>query len=126
MAALIAAIVLSPVMVVTAIAIKLDSPGPVLFRQKRMGYRGEPFTVIKFRTMTDRRLDPGRPEDAARDASKEGDIHSAITQIGDDRITRLGRFLRRTRIDELPQIANILRGEMSWIGPRTEAVVRSQ
>lgn len=126
-AALVAAVVLAPVMVVTAIVIKLDSRGPILFRQQRMGYRGEPFTVIKFRTMTDRRRAEVRPEDvASRPAGHEADIHSAITQIGDDRITRVGKFLRRTRIDELPQIANILRGEMSWIGPRPEALVLSR
>ncbi|CAA9503679.1 MAG: Undecaprenyl-phosphate galactosephosphotransferase [uncultured Sphingomonadaceae bacterium] len=114
-AAVVAAIVLAPVMAVAAFAIRLDSPGPILFRQQRMGYRGEPFTVFKFRTMTDRR--EAQPSDWR---------HDAITRVGDDRITRVGHFLRRSRIDELPQIANILRGEMSWIGPRPEAVVLSE
>lgn len=114
-AAIVAAVVLAPVMAAAAIVIRLDSPGPILFRQRRMGYRGEPFTVLKFRTMTDRR--GAEPSDGRNDA---------ITRVGDDRITRVGRFLRRSRIDELPQIFNILRGEMSWIGPRPEAVVLSE
>ena len=122
-AAVLAALALAPVMLVTALAIKLDSRGPVLFRQERMGYRGQPFTVIKFRTMTDRR-EEAAPSAAADD--RRAEIRSAITQAGDDRITRVGRFLRRTRIDELPQIFNILRGEMSWIGPRPEALVLSR
>lgn len=126
-AALIAAVVLAPVMLIAALLIKLDSKGPVLFRQQRMGYRGQPFTVIKFRTMTDfRHGTPSGDESRRSESGVEGDIHSAITQVGDDRITRVGRLLRRTRIDELPQIYNILRGEMSWIGPRPEALVLSR
>lgn len=103
-----------PLGVIVALAIKLDSPGPVFFRQRRMGYRGEVFTVFKFRTMSH---EPGIRTGDARD--------NAITVAGDDRITRVGRLLRRTRVDELPQIFNILRGEMSWIGPRPEAEVLS-
>lgn len=99
-------------MLVVAILIRLDSPGSVIFRQQRMGYQGKPFNVLKFRTMTHR-------------AATE-DAHEAITQVDDARVTRVGRFLRRTRIDELPQILNILRGEMSWIGPRPEALALSQ
>ncbi|MCW3835390.1 sugar transferase [Sphingomonas canadensis] len=96
-----------------ALWIRLDSPGPVLFRQQRMGYRSRPFDVLKFRTMEH------RPDDTAcRDA--------AITQDDDQRITRAGRFLRRTRIDELPQLVNVLRGEMSLIGPRPEALALSE
>lgn len=98
-------------MALIAICIRLDSPGPVFFRQQRMGYRGRPFTMIKFRSMTVRPVLP--KEDARVDA---------ITQADDDRITRVGRFLRRTRLDELPQILNIMAGEMSWIGPRPEAM----
>ncbi|HVR90006.1 MAG TPA: exopolysaccharide biosynthesis polyprenyl glycosylphosphotransferase [Novosphingobium sp.] len=105
-----ALIVLAPIFLVSAIAIKLDSSGPVLFRQSRAGYRGQEFTVFKFRTM--RALDE-------RQAPRE--VDSFITQENDRRITRVGRFLRRTRIDELPQIVNILLGQMSWIGPRPEA-----
>lgn len=95
-----------------ALLIKLDSHGPVFFRQTRMGYRGQPFDVVKFRTMTHR---------TAAVCDTEARIE-AVTQIDDKRVTRVGRFLRRTRIDELPQILNVLRGEMSWIGPRPEAL----
>jgi len=99
-------------MTMIAIAIRLDSPGPVFFRQRRMGYRGASFTMIKFRTMRP------RSDEVDQDARRK----SAITQADDDRITRIGRFLRRTRLDELPQILNILAGDMSWIGPRPEAI----
>ena len=105
LAALAALIVLGPVMLVIALLIKLDSPGPALFTQKRTGYRGQIFTIYKFRTMFEAGS-PGR----------------SFTTEDDPRITRIGPFLRRTRLDELPQIFNILRGEMSWIGPRPEAV----
>lgn len=104
--------VLLPVLGVIAIAIRLDSRGPVLFTQQRMGFRGEPFTVIKFRTMRPRDEMQGRDD--------------CVTLDEDDRITRLGRFLRRSRLDELPQAFNVLRGEMSWIGPRPEAIPLSE
>ncbi|MEG3086697.1 exopolysaccharide biosynthesis polyprenyl glycosylphosphotransferase [Sphingomonas sp. PB4P5] len=103
---------LLPVLMLVAIVIRLDSPGPVLFQQQRMGFRGRPFSVLKFRTM--------KPADqfvAGEEARKR-----AMTLTDDQRITRVGRFLRRTRIDEIPQILNVLRGEMSWIGPRPEAM----
>ena len=89
-----------------ALAIKIDSRGPLFFRQRRLGFRGNVFTMLKFRTM--------RPQ-----AEKDG---AHFTIKNDSRITRVGRFLRRYRLDELPQIVNILRGEMSWIGPRPEAL----
>ena len=88
---------------ISAIFIKLETPGPILFQQLRIGLGGRPFTILKLRTMTD---------------DHDGD---AYTRPDDDRITRVGRVLRQYRIDELPQIINILRGEMSWIGPRPEA-----
>lgn len=88
---------------VAAAAILVSDGRPMLFKQKRMGYRGRPFVMIKLRTMV---------------ASSAG---AAFTADGDDRITRVGRFLRRYRIDELPQVVNILRGDMSWIGPRPES-----
>ncbi|MDP5280687.1 sugar transferase [Sphingomonas sp. DG1-23] len=112
--ALAAIVCLTPLLLVVAVLVRIDSPGPALFRQERVGYRGIVFEVIKFRTM--------------RLASDSGDsqIETAITKPGDRRITRLGQLLRRSRIDELPQIINILRGEMSWIGPRPEAVVLSR
>ncbi len=109
MLALPALIVLLPLFAAVGLAIKLDSRGPVLFRQSRAGYRGREFTVIKFRTMqADRRTAPR-------------EVDSFITVENDSRITPVGRFLRRTRIDELPQVFNILAGQMSWIGPRPEA-----
>ena len=113
--ALAAAILLLPLFLGAAIAIKLDSRGPVLFRQRRVGAGGVPFRVVKFRTMAN---------DSGSGASSE--IERAITVEDDPRITRVGRFLRRTRIDELPQIFNILAGEMSWIGPRPEAEILSK
>jgi exopolysaccharide biosynthesis polyprenyl glycosylphosphotransferase len=98
-----------PLLVLVGIAIRLESRGPALFRQKRIGYRGREFTVYKLRTM--------RVSESGLET-----LDSQITKDRDPRITSLGRFLRKTRMDELPQIINILRGEMSWIGPRPEAV----
>lgn len=104
----------APFLLILVLAIRLESPGPALLLQQRIGYRGSVFTVYKFRTM---RI-------LSQDKRSEKD--QAVTQENDDRITRIGRVLRRTRIDELPQIINILRGEMSWIGPRPEVVVLSR
>jgi lipopolysaccharide/colanic/teichoic acid biosynthesis glycosyltransferase len=100
-----------PVMLICAAAIRLDGPGAILFRQKRVGHSGRSITVYKFRTMV-----PVAIEDE-RDA--------AMTKVGDDRITRVGKVLRTLRLDELPQIFNILKWQMSWIGPRPEAEVLS-
>lgn len=106
-----------PLMLGIAALVKLDSPGPVFFRQTRIGYRGRPFRVWKFRTMH------GLPVDLDRiDAIRR----MAMTAADDARITRIGRVLRRTRIDEVPQILNVLAGEMSWIGPRPEAAILSK
>ncbi len=101
--ALAALIMLSPVLIAAAIAIKLDSKGPVLFRQDRFGYGNRVIKVYKFRTMRTDLLDFG--------GAKQ-------TQRGDPRITRVGNFLRKSSIDELPQLWNVLRGEMSIVGPR--------
>ena len=102
-----------PIMAVSAIAILLDDGGPVLFRQRRLGHAGKVFTAYKFRTMELVKV--------------EGDDHhvrkALATDDGDPRITRVGAVLRRFRIDELPQMFNILRGQMSWIGPRPEPEV---
>ncbi|KCZ96816.1 UDP-glucose lipid carrier transferase [Hyphomonas polymorpha PS728] len=106
---LVALVLLCPVMLLLAVIIRMESPGPAIFRQKRMGYRGREFTVYKFRSM--------------RAARETGDALSRdMTQTDDDRITPIGRIIRKVRIDELPQIINILKGEMSWIGPRPETV----
>ncbi|HKT15580.1 MAG TPA: sugar transferase [Allosphingosinicella sp.] len=104
---------LVPFMLLIGVAIRLDSPGPMLFRQERMGFRGRTFTMYKFRSMTHR---PAEIDDPRADA---------VTRDKDQRVTRVGKFLRRYRIDELPQIINVLTGEMSWIGPRPEAVALS-
>ena len=108
-------VILSPVMLLVSVAIWLDSPGPALFRQTRVGFRAKPFTVFKFRTM--RHVAAGTSNDARS---------AAITLANDPRITRLGRFLRRSRLDELPQLFNIIKGDMSLIGPRPEALALSQ
>ena len=94
-----------PIMLLTAIAIKLESRGPVFYRQERVGLNGKAFEVIKFRSMR-------------TDAEKDGKPRWAT--VNDDRVTRVGRFIRRVRIDELPQLLNVLRGEMSLVGPRPE------
>jgi Undecaprenyl-phosphate glucose phosphotransferase len=98
---------LGPLMALTALAIRIDSPGPILFRQERVGWNNKTFWVFKFRTMT---WDPG----ASRQIQQ--------TRRNDSRVTRLGGFLRKTSLDELPQILNVLRGEMSLVGPRPHAV----
>jgi len=93
-----------PLLLVVAIVIKLDSVGPVLFRQRRMGKDFKPFEIYKFRTMV-------------QDAPQKG---GRITFGEDPRITRVGRVLRRAKIDELPQVINVLKGDMSLVGPRPE------
>ena len=112
--AVIMLVLLAPVLLAIAIAIKLDSPGPVLFKQARVGFRKRPFTVYKFRTMTSDM--PGQSDQRT----------GAITRDNDPRITRVGRHLRRYRVDELPQLFNIVRGEMSLIGPRPEALALAE
>ncbi|WP_255536503.1 sugar transferase [Pacificimonas pallii] len=92
--------------------IKMSSPGPILFRQNRVGFRGRQFSVLKYRTMT------WQPEPNSDDDR----IEAAKTKTNDVRVTKLGKVLRRTRIDEIPQILNVLMGQMSFIGPRPEAV----
>ncbi len=108
-AALAALIVLWPLLLIVAIAIRLESRGPALFKQQRMGYRGQAFTIYKFRSMC------AAPPEAVSPVQD-------MTLADDARITGVGRFIRKTRIDELPQILNILLGDMSWIGPRPETI----
>src|SRR6202043_3233230 len=97
-------LILLPVLIIVAIIIKLDSPGPVFFRQERLGQRGRRFRILKFRSMV------------------VGAAHAgtALTVCADRRITRAGMFLRRTKLDELPQLINVLAGDMSIVGPRPE------
>jgi exopolysaccharide biosynthesis polyprenyl glycosylphosphotransferase len=94
-----------PLLLIVALAIKLDSPGPVLYRQERVGQHHRRFHILKFRSMT-------------VDAEKPGT--AVWAKVGDTRVTRVGRFIRLTRIDEIPQAINILRGEMAFVGPRPE------
>jgi lipopolysaccharide/colanic/teichoic acid biosynthesis glycosyltransferase len=96
--------VLSPLFVLVGVWIKLDTPGPVFYRANRVGRAGRPFRLYKFRSMI-------------ADADKRG---PGITATGDSRVTSVGRFLRRTKLDELPQLINVLRGDMSLVGPRPE------
>jgi len=96
-------LLLAPVLFAIALWIRLDSPGPALFRQRRVGRHGRLFDIYKFRTMAD------RPDDGRQ-----------LTVGADPRITRAGRFLRRTKLDELPQLLNVLEGTMSLVGPRPE------
>jgi len=100
--ALVGLVMVAPLIALTAIAIALTSRGPVIFRQKRMGRKGQPFTMYKLRTMT---AASAGPQVTARD---------------DPRVTPIGKFLRKTKLDELPELWNILKGDMSLIGPRPE------
>jgi exopolysaccharide biosynthesis polyprenyl glycosylphosphotransferase len=98
---------LSPLFVLVSLLIKLDSPGPIFYKQERIGVNGQPFSIIKFRTMKN-------------DAEKNG---PQWANQNDARITKIGHFLRKYRIDELPQFINIAAGDMSLIGPRPERLV---
>ena len=101
---LVALVLLSPLLLVAAAAVALESGAPVLFRQTRIGLGGREFAMYKFRSMV-------------KDAASRG---SWQTSVDDPRITRVGRFLRRTSIDELPQLLNVIRGDMSLVGPRPD------
>lgn len=103
-AALVSLIILSPVMLYIALRVKLTSPGPVFYAQQRIGYKGKPFYMYKFRSMV-------------KDAEKHG---PALSSDNDPRITKLGKKMRKWRLDELPQLWNILKGDMSLVGPRPE------
>lgn len=97
-------LLLLPLFAVIALCIKLFDGGPIFYRQSRVGFKGRPFNIFKFRTMV-------------IDADKQG---PSITRDGDSRITLIGRVLRKTKLDELPQLFNVVRGEMSLVGPRPE------
>lgn len=109
----VAIVLLAPVWLLAAVAIRLDSPGPILFRQERIGRHGKPFILYKFRSMY---------QDAEAQLEKLRDKNEAAGPLfkmrDDPRVTRVGRIIRRTSIDELPQLINVLRGEMSLVGPR--------
>jgi Undecaprenyl-phosphate glucose phosphotransferase len=105
-----ALILLSPLFAVVALLIRLDSPGPVFFLQRRYGFNQEPFRIVKFRTMT----------------TMEDDAKLVSATRSDPRVTRIGAFLRRTSIDELPQLLNVLAGDMSLVGPRPHALAHDQ
>jgi exopolysaccharide biosynthesis polyprenyl glycosylphosphotransferase len=108
-----ALIVLSPLFAAIALAIKLTSPGPVLFRQTRVGRHGERFTLLKFRTMVD------GADEQRRQLLDLNEASGPLFKIrSDPRVTRFGRWLRKWSLDELPQLANVLRGDMSLVGPR--------
>ncbi len=103
--ALVGTVLLLPILAMAGLAIKLDSPGPVFYRSSRVGKDGRPFGLYKLRTMI-----------AGADR-----VGSSVTSGGDPRITRVGRLLRRTKLDEMPNLINVLKGEMSLVGPRPEA-----
>ncbi len=107
-------VLLAPLMLLIAIAIKLDSPGPVLFRQVRIGKGGKPFWFIKFRSMVK------NAEQIKRDLIPKNEVRGGpvFKMRNDPRVTRVGRFLRRYSLDELPQLIHVLHGEMSLVGPR--------
>src|SRR4029079_4550138 len=98
-------IIMLPIVPIIALLIKLDSRGPVFFRQERIGQNCQIFMLYKFRSM---RMDAER------------ETGPAWSMSGDNRVTRVGRFLRRTRLDEIPQLYNVLKGDMSFVGPRPE------
>lgn len=113
-------VLLLPLLLVVAVAVKLDSPGRVFFRQRRLGKDLEPFSVAKFRTMGEG-ADSGAHRNHVEEMIADGDRQGTrpMTKLHEDaRVTRVGSFLRRTSIDELPQLWNVVRGEMSLVGPR--------
>jgi Undecaprenyl-phosphate glucose phosphotransferase len=104
-------VLFGPLLLLLGLLVRLDSRGPALFRQQRFGFNNNPITVLKFRTMrVNAATDPAVPQ----------------ARRGDPRITRIGRFLRRTSLDELPQLINVLRGDMSLIGPRPHAIAHNE
>nr|WP_292185784.1 sugar transferase [Butyrivibrio sp.] len=114
---IIATIVLSPVMLITAIAIKLDSPGPVIFKQVRVGQNGRTFNIYKFRSMC------ADAEDRKEELLEQNEMDGFMFKIKNDpRVTKVGKFIRKTSIDELPQLFNVIKGDMSLVGTRPPTV----
>lgn len=105
--------ILSPIIVVVAILIKLESKGPIIFSQKRVGLNGKEFNMYKFRSMIQ------NAEELKEKLAKQNEMSGPMFKIKDDpRVTKVGKFIRKTSIDELPQLINVLKGEMSLVGPR--------
>ena len=98
-------VVLSPVFLIVYVALRVQNEGSVIFRQERIGYKGRAFNIYKFRTMRVNSESNGKPQLAAK---------------GDERLTKVGKFLREHHLDELPQLFNVLKGDMSFVGPRPE------
>ncbi|WP_235674732.1 sugar transferase [Mycolicibacterium pulveris] len=118
--ATLALVAASPILLVIALAIKLDSPGPVFFRQERGGLRGKPFRIFKFRSMT---ADAWQRRDTV---AQRNEVDGPLFKMAEDpRVTRVGAFIRKTSLDELPQLINVVRGEMSLVGPRPLPVEES-
>ncbi len=110
---LIGLIIVSPVMLVVAILIKLESSGPIIFSQKRVGLNGKEFSMLKFRSMVQ------NAEELKEKLQKQNEMSGPMFKMNEDpRVTKIGRFIRKTSIDELPQLINVLKGEMSLVGPR--------
>ena len=106
-------IIVSPIMLIVAILIKLESTGPVIFSQKRVGLNGKEFNMLKFRSMVQ------NAEELKEKLQKQNEMSGPMFKMKEDpRVTKVGRFIRKTSIDELPQLINVLKGEMSLVGPR--------
>ena len=114
---MIALVVLSPILLLTALAVRLSSPGPVLFKQQRLGLHGKVFTIYKFRSMYK------DAEERKKELESQNEMNGFMFKMKDDpRITKVGKFIRKTSIDELPQFYNVLKGDMSLVGTRPPTV----
>ena len=114
---LIAFIILSPLLLITALAVKISSPGPVLFKQQRLGLHGKVFTIYKFRSMYK------DAEERKKELESQNEMNGFMFKMKEDpRITKVGKFIRKTSIDELPQFYNVLKGDMSLVGTRPPTV----
>ena len=111
--AIVGLLLLSPILLIVAIAIKIESKGPVIFSQQRIGLKGKEFKMYKLRSMVE------DAEELKKDLMKDNEMSGPMFKMKDDpRVTRVGRFIRKTSIDELPQLINVLKGDMSLVGPR--------